>query len=303
MKEKGVKPMAKRALLAMGLAGIMAAGYPTAVFAGEWRQDSTGYWWQNDDGSYPKAAWQWLDDNRDGVAECYYFGQDGYMAANTEIDGYQVNGDGAWTVDGVVQKMEGAAPVDHALENRKAKEAYKGVLEGEHMDGGYFHLLDINQDGIEEMLFNLSPWTTIYTYQDGQVEEIDTIRNDGYIYDRKNKRILSNYINHGVENYCAHFHDGTRWVCDSAIWYYQQWGDFTESPLSYNDFYQEMQAKRPWSYEGVADKEDVYQTYRDSWQEMDTFNKTYKIWGEVESDDSDTASVENTPANREALLQ
>ena len=201
MKEKGVKPMAKRALLAMGLAGIMAAGYPTAVFAGEWRQDSTGYWWQNDDGSYPKAAWQWLDGNRDGVAECYYFGQDGYMAANTEIDGYQVNGDGAWTVDGVVQKMEGAAPVDHALENRKAKEAYKGVLEGEHMDGGYFHLLDINQDGIEEMLFNLSPWTTIYTYQDGQVEEIDTIRNDGYIYDRKNKRILSNYVNHGVENY------------------------------------------------------------------------------------------------------
>lgn len=80
-------------------------------------------------------------------------------------------------------------------------------------------------------------------------------------------------------------------------------GILRKSPLSYNDFYQEMQAKRPWSYEGVADKEDVYQTYRDSWQEMDTFNKTYKIWGEVESDDSDTASVENTPANREALLQ
>ena len=40
----------------------------------------------------------------DGVAECYYFNGDGYMLANTTTpDGYTVNADGAWTVNGVVQ--------------------------------------------------------------------------------------------------------------------------------------------------------------------------------------------------------
>lgn len=45
-----------------------------------------------------------LDGNGDGVAECYYFDGNGYMLANTTTpDGYTVNADGAWTVNGVVQ--------------------------------------------------------------------------------------------------------------------------------------------------------------------------------------------------------
>ena len=40
------------------------------AYAGQWKNDSRGWWYQNDDGSYPAATWQWIDSNGDGVAEC-----------------------------------------------------------------------------------------------------------------------------------------------------------------------------------------------------------------------------------------
>lgn len=89
---------------AVMMAAVMTVGTASTAMAAEWKQDSKGWWWQNDDGSYPAASWQWLDGNHDGVAECYYFDQTGYMLSNTETpDGYQVNADGAWVVNGAVQ--------------------------------------------------------------------------------------------------------------------------------------------------------------------------------------------------------
>lgn len=45
--------------------------------------------------------WQLL---RHRIAECYYFGPDGYCLINTTTpDGYTVNADGAWVVNGVIQ--------------------------------------------------------------------------------------------------------------------------------------------------------------------------------------------------------
>ena len=85
----------------LGMAMAFALTIPT--YAAGWMQDSVGYWWQNDDGSYPVSCWQWLDGNKDGVAECYYFYDNGYMAANTEVDGYLVDANGAWMLDGQIQ--------------------------------------------------------------------------------------------------------------------------------------------------------------------------------------------------------
>ena len=45
--------------------------------------------------------WQWLDGNEDGIAECYAFDREGWMYADTATpDGYTVNTDGAWAVNG-----------------------------------------------------------------------------------------------------------------------------------------------------------------------------------------------------------
>ncbi|MEY8338400.1 hypothetical protein AALB16_10320 [Lachnospiraceae bacterium 62-35] len=51
------------------------------------------------------AGWEWIDNNRDGQAGCYYFKEDGTLLRNAVTpDGYRVNENGLWVVNGVVQK-------------------------------------------------------------------------------------------------------------------------------------------------------------------------------------------------------
>ena len=58
------------------LAALLAGGALPA-YAGSWRQGPSGWWYQNDDGTYPAGGWQWIDSDGDGTAECYYFYSDG----------------------------------------------------------------------------------------------------------------------------------------------------------------------------------------------------------------------------------
>ena len=99
--------MIKRIVYCSLAAAILAA---TPAYAGQWMQDGNGWWWQNDDGSYPRAQWQWIDGNKDGTSEKYYFDGRGYLLTDTVTpDGYQVNADGAWTLNHIVQvKVEGS---------------------------------------------------------------------------------------------------------------------------------------------------------------------------------------------------
>ncbi len=94
--------MKRKGLAIAGLVAGLSVLTSMTAFAGEWKQDATGWWWQNDDGSYPVSTWQWLDGNNDGFAERYYFNEAGYLATNTTIDDYTVNADGAWTENGEV---------------------------------------------------------------------------------------------------------------------------------------------------------------------------------------------------------
>lgn len=96
--------MRRKKILALALAVTMASSMSMTSFAGQWQQDAAGSWYQEDNGSYPANTWKWIDGNNDGVAECYYFNEKGYMLSNTTTpDGYQVNASGAWVVNGVVQ--------------------------------------------------------------------------------------------------------------------------------------------------------------------------------------------------------
>lgn len=50
------------------------------------------------------AGWQWLDNNGDGVNECYYFDDAGKMLTDTVTpDGFTVNEQGAWIENGAVK--------------------------------------------------------------------------------------------------------------------------------------------------------------------------------------------------------
>ncbi len=82
------------------------------ALGGAWQSDAAGYWYQKDDGSYPVSCWQWIDGNQDGIAENYCFNDKGYLLVSTTTpDGYTVNADGAWTVNGIVQTQAAPLPM------------------------------------------------------------------------------------------------------------------------------------------------------------------------------------------------
>ena len=90
-------------------AAIMTAAMNMTVFAAGWQQNANGWWYAtNESGTEWYAdGWQWIDGNQDGTAECYYFDENGYILANTVTpDGYWVNADGAWIIDGQVQTAQ-----------------------------------------------------------------------------------------------------------------------------------------------------------------------------------------------------
>lgn len=97
------KEMTRKAITAACTA-VLTGMMTITSFAGAWRSDSNGWWWQNDNGSWPMNTWQWLDGDNNGVSECYYFDAHGYCLQDTKTpDGYYVNESGAWTENGQVQ--------------------------------------------------------------------------------------------------------------------------------------------------------------------------------------------------------
>jgi hypothetical protein len=87
------------------LAAIVASTVMMTMtsYAGQWKSDQNGWWYQNDDGSWPVNTWEWIADST-GLEKCYYFDQSGYCLTGTSTpDGYVVDSSGAWIVDGVVK--------------------------------------------------------------------------------------------------------------------------------------------------------------------------------------------------------
>jgi len=92
------------------LAGLLVMLCSVTAFAGQWKQDAKGWWWDNGNGTFPKNTWQWCDGNNDGTSECYYFDANGYCLLNTTTpDGYKVDANGAWVENGVVKTQHAAA--------------------------------------------------------------------------------------------------------------------------------------------------------------------------------------------------
>lgn len=112
--------MRKRVLVLAALA--LSSMMSISAYAGEWKQDNTGWWYQNDDGSYPTNTWQEIDGKQ------YYFGNDGYMFHDTTTpDGYQVGSDGAWIQDN-----------NTTSENKSDGEAFTNlVYPVDVIDGGF----------------------------------------------------------------------------------------------------------------------------------------------------------------------
>ena len=102
--------MKKKKLLTTGLAvalAVMTLGQ--SVSAANWVHNNTGWWWREDNGSYPanqwkaiNGSWYWFDSNgymatgwRNIDGTWYYLESSGAMAANKWIGNYYVEANGA----------------------------------------------------------------------------------------------------------------------------------------------------------------------------------------------------------------
>ena len=126
--------MRKTGLAVSLAAALLTAGALTA-FAGQWGQENGRWYWQNDDGSRIVNSWAWLDGNRDGVAESYHFDAQGYMDADTTVDGYQVNADGAWVENGTVQTKAAGTGTQNGSTAAAGAGYYSGRIQLEIRNG------------------------------------------------------------------------------------------------------------------------------------------------------------------------
>ena len=139
----------------------LTLGMGITAYAGQWQSDANGWWWQEDDGSYPANTWKWIDGNNDGVAEFYYFDENGYMLSNsTAPNGHQVDAEGKWIVNGVVQtqsttlqtiyNVEGLTPQQNGYnvtyqyftvyENSLGNTEYQAIIEIQNTSAGNLYL-------------------------------------------------------------------------------------------------------------------------------------------------------------------
>lgn len=54
-------------------AGVLSIAAITQVYAADWKKDSIGWWWQEDNGTYPVNTWKAIN------GKWYYFYGNGYM--------------------------------------------------------------------------------------------------------------------------------------------------------------------------------------------------------------------------------
>lgn len=104
----------KRLFLAGLTTGLLSLSVAFPAMAGSWKNgagDNAARWWyDNGDNTWAANGWRWIDGNQDGVSECYYFDSEGWLLTSTTTpDGYNVNADGAWTVNGIAQIRQTAA--------------------------------------------------------------------------------------------------------------------------------------------------------------------------------------------------
>ena len=121
--------MKKKAAM-IALAGAMTLAAGMTAYAGQWIQTGDVWRYLNDAGQLQADGWQWID------GKCYYFDATGnLLTATTTPDGYTVDDDGAWVIDGVVQTQ--------SEEQRQAATLTKAAPTVDDDDGFAMYLADL----------------------------------------------------------------------------------------------------------------------------------------------------------------
>ena len=172
-------------MITLALAGLASM----SAYAGAWAKNAQGWWYDNGNGTWPASTWQWIDGNNDGIAESYYFNPSGYCLTNTTTpDGYIVNADGAWTVNGIIQtKAVGMTTNTTAFQQAnqsnvsyeevlKAYQTYMRKKNTDKYNPIRYSLVYLDGDNIPELIYSTGNYhaegVRICTYQNGKVYSI-----------------------------------------------------------------------------------------------------------------------------------
>lgn len=133
--------MKKKIITAVTCAIMLASISCITSFAGQWKQDDTGSWYEHDNGSYVKNGWladdgKWYHFDNDGYLQknewvmdsgrWYYLGADGACLVNTTTpDNYTVGADGAR----IFQMPATGLPSLESLKMASADEKYAFISE------------------------------------------------------------------------------------------------------------------------------------------------------------------------------
>lgn len=147
-------------LITIFLAAMISLIFSGMTFAGTWKSggelNQDKWWYEYDDGTYPTSGWHWINEGEGNVAKCYYFDSNGWLYTSTTTpDGYTVNQNGEWVVDGVVQVQLHADKDKRDGINNNIENAFNLFSGGESE-----YPTEENDEDVEEVL---KPWYVTYT--------------------------------------------------------------------------------------------------------------------------------------------
>lgn len=143
--------------IAIAFVVAMALTVSMPAYAGEWKQDSSGWWYQNDDGSYLVNQWKEIEGKQ------YYFDESGYKLVNTITpDGRLVDGNGVLIIynngsyqsilDYYTVKIKAATPSLIAEYKAEAKNNTSGLMGLAEISNNKVSVLaEISNEGVGEM--------------------------------------------------------------------------------------------------------------------------------------------------------
>lgn len=143
----------KLVVLGLSMAGVLMLS--NTAFAGEWKRNNVGWWYQESTGTYPTSRWSniggkwYCFDNvgymvHDKWIGDYYLGSDGAMMTSTVTpDGYRVDASGKWISD---------SPEETIFENFIQNEEYEMYTSEWYVNPTKYGYLDIDGDGKEELI-------------------------------------------------------------------------------------------------------------------------------------------------------
>ncbi len=112
------------------------------------RSDGNGIKYYYEEDKFYRDGWHWIDNNNDGIYECYYFNVLGHIYQNAITpSGYEVNDKGQLKIDGVVQHKSITEIFDMSTASQIMKK--KVEVKKDINEAGKEFLSDIENDYVD----------------------------------------------------------------------------------------------------------------------------------------------------------